>query len=156
MTENYYAKFLDMCEVHPNPRDPVMVDWLIKYQHLVLKDYITYSPKKIYKYMLTFTLDPKKVNDITSNDVQKKIESYIVSLFKDSRFIRVYYVKEHAQSNCHWHVVIYMNNCFKQDHIRYYRKKYGNVDVSRSHELSDEHTQKYLSKEPGSKIIQIL
>lgn len=154
--ENYYEQYLRITETYPNPRDPIVIDWLIKNMQNVLRDYEHYKPKQIYKYMITFTIDPKKVNDMNTPSRQDQIESYIVRLFKDARFSRVYYVKEHASTNCHWHVVCYLMNCFKQDHVRYYKKIYGNVDISRSHDLSDEHTQKYLSKDPTSEIKQIL
>jgi len=99
-------------------------------------------------------VDPK-LHVQTDPEVQDEIEMYIQKLMNQPYYDKVYYVKEHADSNCHWHVVVYLNQVFKQDHVRYYRKKYGNVDISRSKDLSDEHTQKYLSKDPDCQIIKI-
>lgn len=105
-----------------------------------------------YKYLITFTLDPKKV-EITDRLKKSKIEDYIVGLLKTSDNNRFYYAREHDDSNTHWHCIIHRTKPMRQDVLAYYKKKYGMVDVSRSKDLSDEHSIKYLGKE--SKIVTV-
>lgn len=157
MHPNYFQEFVDLLyKYNQNERHPNIIKFLVAHGDTIMKDYKNWKPKKVYKYMLTFTIDPKKVQGQNDTKVQDSIELYISKLLKDSKYEKVYYVKEHADSNCHWHAVIYSNNRFKQQDIAYYKKKYGNVDISRSHDISDEHTMKYLSKENPDKIIQLL
>lgn len=105
-----------------------------------------YKKPKEYKYMLTFTLDPKKVN-LSDRAVKSKIEDYIVNLLKTSENDRFYYSREHDDSNTHWHVIVHRKVPLRQDKLTYYKKKYGNVDVSRSKDLSDKNSFAYLGKE---------
>lgn len=147
---NYYEQFLQKMEFYKTCTHPDMYEWYISNMHYIIRDYKSYKPPMIYKYMLTFTLDPKK----GPHDLDK-MEQYIVGLLTNKENEKIYYVCEHRLTNCHWHAVIYRKSVFKHDSIRYYKQKFGHVDVSRSHDLSDEHTQKYLSKELDSKIIHL-
>lgn len=155
MEEDYYEEFLNKMAEYGTVRKPEFFQWYIKNLDNILRDAQHYKPKKEYKYMLTFTIDPKKHNP-TEGLVQASIEKYIIKLLKDSKNSKFYFAKEHANSNCHWHCVIHRDTIFRQDIVRYYKQKYGHVDISRSHDLSDEHTEKYLSKESGTEIQRIL
>lgn len=99
-----------------------------------------------YKYMITFTLDPKKV-DLTSSEQKNTIERYIVNLLKCTDNFRFYYVREHEFTNTHWHAIVHRKIPFTQDKLAYYKRKFGNVQVNRSKELDDEFSLKYLGKE---------
>lgn len=99
-----------------------------------------------YKYLITFTLNPSKV-DLKDSDLKSKIEAYIVGILKVPENHRFYYSREHDNTNTHWHCIVHRKTPFVQDKLRYYKKQYGNVDISRSKDLTDEHSVKYLGKE---------
>lgn len=152
--KNYYAEFLKKLEENGDDiRAPDMIDYTQQYMKQIIRDVRDWEPDKIYKYMITFTLDPKKV-DI--NDIQKKdhIENYIVKLLTKPETQKFYYSREHESTNTHWHCVIHRTCALRSDYLTYYKKHYGNVHVSRSKDLSDTHSEQYLSKE--SEIIKIL
>lgn len=159
---SYYEEFLEKMKLFSSERefmnDPECYSWFSRNQIFIIRDAAKWKESsKEYKYMITFTIDPKKHSNKNDVQFQEEVEGYIVKLLKDRRrFKTVYYVKEHAETNVHWHAVVYSNTSFKQDLVRYYKNKYGHVDVSRSHEMNDEHTQKYLSKDPTTKIKKIL
>lgn len=151
---NYYGEFLKKFELYGNIRVPEFYEWFVCNMEQIHRDAKHYIPPRIYKYMVTFTIDPKR-HEPTDALLQERIEEYIVGLFNKDLYDKFYFVKEHATSNCHWHCVVYTSKALKYDRLTYYKTKYGNVDVSRSHELNDEHTMKYLSKEPGARVQQI-
>lgn len=151
---NYYSEYLKKLDEYGNIRVPEFFKWYMDNMEQIIKDARYYSPPHIYKYMVTFTIDPKK-HDPADSILQDRIEEYIVGLFNKDLFDKFYYVKEHATSNCHWHCVVYTGKALKYDRLTYYKSKYGHVDVSRSHELEDEHTMKYLTKEPGARVQKI-
>lgn len=123
----------------------------------IVRDVKSYEPEKVYKYMLTFTIDPNKVK---MNDAEwrliniDKVETYICNLMRKPETTKCYYVCEHKTTNCHFHVILYRKSALKSDYLSYYKKTFGHVDVSRSRDLTDTHSEKYLSKE--SEIIQIV
>lgn len=146
--ENYYLR-----------KDDEAIDYVLKHGMDIWIDMskskhnvkIKIKPSE-YKYMVTFTLDPKKV-DIKDRQLLLKIESYIVNLLKTTDNFRFYYAREHDDTNPHWHCIVHRTLPLKQDVLAYYKKKYGLVDVSRSRNLSDEHSLEYLGKE--SKIVTV-
>lgn len=128
------------------PRSRELTDYIQKYYRELLHDAINYKPKKDYLYMLTFTIDPKKVASLNDIGTQDKIELYISKLL--SRCCReVRLVKEHADTNCHWHASIICDKYFDHKNISYYKRVYGLVDVSRTRSNSIEKTLKYMEKE---------
>lgn len=146
--ENYY-----------NDNSDEALDFVAKYGYQIWRDMSTsrhtvkikVKPSE-YKYLITFTLDPKKV-DLSNVKTKDKIEKYIVNLLKTTDNFRFYYVREHDDTNTHWHCIVHRTLPMKQDVLAYYKKKYGNIDVSRSKRLADEDSMKYLGKE--SKIVTI-
>lgn len=92
--------------------------------------------------MLTFTVAPDCTKD------QQWIEKYIVKLMiKDQTLSTVYYVKEHSDTNVHWHVVIKSLQPYKYAKLDYYKRTIGRVDVDPSQVKHDEFSSKYLEKE---------
>lgn len=150
---NKYAEWLNMLEEENNDvRNPDVLRFFISNMKEIVHDVKSYTPSKKYKYMLTFTIDPKK-HEVTS-DLKDKIEIYICNLMRKPETTKCYYVREHDKTNCHWHVILYRKSAIKSDYLSYYKKTFGHVDISRSKDLSDTHSEKYLSKE--SEIIQIV
>jgi len=101
--------------------------------------------EKIYKYMITFTVDPKK-----TYGGQDKIENYIVKLLSKLPCLEeCYYVKEHPHSNVHWHAIVRLKGqAIKFNKFDYYKRNIGRVDISKSKVTnSDEFSSKYLQKE---------
>jgi len=150
---NYFDLFIANQQTLTNHE---MLDFVILHGKKIWRDLdssIYFSHKKggkvkpsEYKYLITFTLDPKKV-DLKNAAVKSKIEEYIIGILKVPENHRFYYSREHNDTNTHWHCIVHRKTPFVQDKLRYYKKQYGNVDVSRSHDLSDEHSVKYLGKE---------
>lgn len=145
---NYYDEFMKLSRTCTESE---LISFVLAHGERIVKDALSSktvreADLKEYKYMITFTLDPKKVDLKSAEDVQK-VEDYIVKLLKCSANFRFYYAKEHADSNPHWHVVIHRYKPFPQSEVSYYKKKYGMVDISRSKILIDEASMKYLGKE---------
>lgn len=154
---NKYQEWIEKSkEYNQDFRHPEMLDFTIKNMPEILRDFKLWEPEKHYKYMLTFTLDPKKFNfsTLTVDDYKNDVEDYICNLMRKPETKKCYYVREHDQTNCHWHVVVHRTSPIRSDYLSYYKKKFGSVDVSRSKYLEDTHSIKYLSKE--SEIVQII
>lgn len=101
---------------------------------------------KIYLYMLTFTKDPKK--DVTDSD--DKIEKYIISVLKRTDPKELWVVREGGDKehkHIHWHVMIQTPEYLRSERFQYYRKKYGNIDISKSHTKNPKHIFDYISKQ---------
>lgn len=161
---NYFDEFMKKYQADwdtPKSMSDEALDWWAR--HIVQinmdihkSEYMKKSTAKAmpdeYKYMITFTLDPKKV-DMRDESKKVIIEDYIVGLLKVPENHRFYYSREHEDTNTHWHTIIHRKTPFKQDKLAYYKKKYGNFDVSRSKILTDDSSIKYLGKE--SEIITI-
>lgn len=152
--ENYYVEFLEkLSENGEDIRSPEMLDFTVRYMKQIIRDARYWEPVKEYKYMITFTLDPKKV-DLSDEVLKDHIEKYIVKLLSKPEVLKFYYTREHNSTNTHWHCVVHRTSAMRSDYLTYYKKHYGAVNVSRSRDLSDTHSEQYLSKE--SKIIKIL
>lgn len=94
------------------------------------------SQNKNYNYMITFTMDPKKV-DINDKDKVDKIEKFIVSQMNRQGLgiINAEYVREGGDSDhkhIHWHVNIISNKFLRKRYFKTYTKNYGNIDISTS------------------------
>jgi len=146
MQENYYETFLQKTENKLPGRDNEYIDWITQFMSKIVRDAKLWEPEKTYKYMLTFTLDPNKV-DLKDTEKKDKIEKYIENLIRRPEATKAYYVREHNETNTHWHVVVHRSSALKSDYLTYYKKNFGNVHTSRSKSLDDNHSIKYLSKE---------
>lgn len=103
--------------------------------------------------MVTFTVDPKKHPDLNQMDKIKQIEKYIVKVCAPLAG-RAYFAREHDNSNVHWHVIIHRNTRLPYEKFGHYKRVYGNVDISRSHQLDDQNSINYLGKESEIQIIK--
>lgn len=151
---NYCEEFMKKLEEnYDDIRSPEVLDFATKNMKLILSDFAKWKPMKVYKYMITFTCDPTKV-DLTNAKKKDQIEKYIVKLLSKPEVSRFYYAREHDTTNTHWHCVVYRSSAFKSDYLTYYRKHFGSVDISRSKNTEDKFTRDYLSKE--SEIISVI
>lgn len=151
--QNEYQIWSDKLRDHNGDiRAPEMLAYTIKHMAEIVRDARDWEPVKEYKYMLTFTMDPKKIENTDMN--RDKIELYICNLMRKAETSKCYYSKEHELTNCHWHVILHRKSALKSDYLSYYKKTFGHVDVSRSKDLGDTNSMKYLSKE--GKIYQIV
>lgn len=105
--------------------------------------------KTYYRYMLTFTLDPKK-NQFTDSFFTK-VESYIVKQLhrKPLGIIKAYLIREGGDNDkhVHWHSAVLTDKPLKADRFNYYKKLYGNLDLSRTKAQNLEETLNYMSKQ---------
>lgn len=109
---------------------------------------------KLYYYMLTFTLDPKK-NDF-SDDFYDTVEEYICKQMKRTplRVTEAHVVREGSdedQKHTHWHASVITEKPLKKDRFSYYQKLYGNIDVSKSQIKSNNEHLDYMSKQSTPK-----
>lgn len=148
-TSNYVSQWSK--KYGTDPRCKESLEWIIKHSFHLQRDIKTYKPDEFYKYMLTFTIDPSKVDISCDSDKKVWIEyvdTYIHNLlFKNKTIYRAYYSREHDESNVHWHAIVHCHAAFDHKMLNYYKKTYGLVDVSRSKQLEDENSIKYLGKE---------
>lgn len=140
-----YREFLRLSN-EKGERHPEVLDYVIKHGFDIIKDARNYTPDMEYKYMITFTVRSEL------RHMHNTIEEYILNLLKPMCF-KLYYSKEHVKTNVHWHCVIHMTSRIVHSKFRYYKQKYGFVDISRSKDLSDENSIKYISKE--SEVIHV-
>lgn len=151
---NKFQEWLEKSkEFQQDYRNPELLDFTIKNMEAIIKDYKDWDPPKTYKYMLTFTLDPKK-HDLTNEEFKNRVELYIVNLIRKPEVTKAYYTREHNNTNPHWHVIVHRSSALKSDYLSYYRKNFGLVDISKSKKLEDTQSIEYLSKE--SEIVQII
>lgn len=136
-----YEQFLQHSVEH-GERSQITIDYLVKHMKDIIEECRNYKPKKVYKYMLTFTVKPG------CKQSSEWIEKYIIKLMlKDQTLTTVYYVKEHADTNVHWHVIIKTQVPYKYAKLDYYKRTIGRVDVDPSQVKHDEFSSKYLEKE---------
>lgn len=128
-----------------NPRSDELAELIIHHGAEILEYVIKLKPKRTYRYMITFTVDPKKIS-AASKDTQDSIESYIIRQVRRHSDV-AYIAKEHATSNVHWHVVLTRKMKLKYNEFNYYKTHYGNIDISLSKTESLEDGLKYISKE---------
>lgn len=167
-----YEEFLKLCDEHGS-KSQFMMSYMIKnceYLPQSAKIYFEEQKKRIQKeeaekrkqekkenhilkYMITFTIDPKRHPDQHDTKFQDLAEKYIIKRLS-SKCERIYLVKEHANDNVHWHVIVYCKKYFDQKWLQYYIDKYGIAKSIRSHNLSDEDSYNYLSKEGDIKVIK--
>lgn len=122
--------------------------WIQTLENAV-KDQKKLNKETIYRYMITFTLDPSKWPEISPER-----ESMVDDLVKQQGLrtglgIKKYsYVKEHhANGRPHWHAFISTTKSLKRDRFNHYITRYGNIDISKSKAQTDANVLNYMSKE---------
>ena len=102
---------------------------------------------KNYMYLVTFTVDKKKVKKPNYDSIEK----YIKKQFQRSplKVTKAQIVREGngKDKHIHWHVAVQTAIPLKKDRFHYYIRKYGNIDISKSKTNSYEELQNYISKE---------
>lgn len=106
-----------------------------------LVQYLKTKDKKIYIYMVTFTLRNKK-------DYPKAKEYiYRQHLRKQLGVNSFHVVEELTKSGTpHWHVAIRTEKPLKKNRFNYYTKLYGHVDLSRTKGQTIDSVINYMSK----------
>lgn len=103
---------------------------------------------KQYFYLITFTVDPKKQGDKSTNDIKKYILKQL--LRKPLNIVEAYLVQEGgapSKKHIHWHAVVRSTKPIKKDRFHYYIKTIGNIDVSRTKTDTIQEALNYISKE---------
>ncbi len=121
-------------------------DW--KTFHRIFKCIMRKNDLKKYhttvkQYMITFTLDPKKLgSNIKNEDLLKTIELDIVDMFKSSQVydnvIRISYVREGTDKDHkhpHWHFGIQTTDYFNKKWFLKY--KFGFIQKTKSYKKND-------------------
>lgn len=118
-----------------------------KYYKVMVSEYE--NKNKVYTYMLTFTIDPKKhdVNDIKLHDI---IEEYVVAFARKRNASRADFVKEgtdEAHLHTHWHLGLELKKYIDfSNFLKFYRKTYGICDITRSWSNRYENVMDYINK----------
>ncbi len=105
--------------------------------HRYMKQYVEEyeEENKIYTYMLTFTIDPKK-HDVKDSKLHDVIEEYIVGFAERRNPLKSDIVKEGTDEDhkhTHWHLGLELKKYIDfSTFLKHYRKKYGSVDISKS------------------------
>lgn len=153
-----YEQFLERSQKEVMTKHGPFMDWFLKNIEEINRTAKYYKAPEQFKYMITFTVDPKKVPDLNSEEKQVLIEKYIEKIIFKVSDDRCYYAKEHKDTNVHWHCIIYRNSALKsRDFVNFYKKKYGNVDISKSisaNENNEVNSVNYLQKEGQIKYIK--
>ncbi len=90
---------------------------------------------KTYTYMLTFTIDPKKhnVDDVKLHNI---LEEYIIDFAERRNPLKCDIVKEGGDEDhkhTHWHLGLELKKHIDfSNFLKHYRKKNGNVDITKS------------------------
>lgn len=113
------------------------------------KEIINYSNSlkkldKNYRYLITFTL---RESEPHSEDL---IQEYIIKQFKRKalKIESAYITKEYTKNNvAHWHVACQSLKFISKDRFQHYIKKYGNIDISKTHSQTLKSAIEYISKE---------
>ncbi len=148
--ENYINEVVDLWNLptcddcHQRVVDLIPEDLFFDVMIGALKK-IRREEKKLYFYLVTFTLKP------SVNNTDDKIGLYIRKQFEERpplQIIEAYMVEEKTQNNIpHWHVAVSTNKPLKKDRFNYYIKKYGNIDISKTKAQTLLESINYISKE---------
>lgn len=144
---NHFETLMHIMEQDGSRSDSVVDYFKVHYKEIYVEAKAWKPPReeKIFKYLITFTIDPKKPYKSTN-----EIETYIVKLLSKLPCLEeCYYVKEHPLSNVHWHAIVKLKGqAIKYNKFDYYKRHIGIVDISKSRITnSDEFSSKYLQKE---------
>lgn len=104
-----------------------------------------------YIYMVTFTLDPKKIKGDKQQHL-KKVEDYIIKLInsKTLKHVNVSYMAHERgkdNDNDHWHLSMECSKSLKKDRFTTYIKRYGNVRIDKSRTGKMVHIWEYIQKD---------
>ena len=100
--------------------------------------------------MVTFTIDPKKVPELT-HEIRVDIETYIESLktrdyiANPEKYVYRYEIPE-GTTHHHWHVAMYTKKKIDKTRFQYYTTNYGNVDLSLSKTGEYKFSKLYVTK----------
>lgn len=105
---------------------------------------------KVYVYMVTFTLDPKK--NSFSEKLYNKVEKYIKKQMSNLKSVtKLFIVREGGDEDhkhTHWHCAVESTKYIKKyDYGKYYQKIFGSVDHSKSVTGDLQHTLMYMNKQ---------
>ncbi len=105
---------------------------------------------KSYRYLITFTIDPKKYEN--QEIPYDGIEEYIIKQFTSRKALKIskaYISKEGdgVEKHIHWHVNVESTKSLTKDRFNYYIKKYGNIDFSPTKSQNLESGINYISKD---------
>ncbi len=104
---------------------------------------------KIYTYMITFTIDPKK-HDVKDEKIHSLIQEYIESFAIARTPNKASYVKEGTDTehkHTHWHLGLETKKYIDfSNFLKFYRKTYGSVDISKSWSNDFNNILIYISK----------
>lgn len=111
-----------------------------------LMDKLIPLPKR-YRYMITFTVDPKKPKTPVED-----IYKYICKQFTERPPLKVeeaWIVQEGdgVDKHIHWHVYVETSVSLKKDRFQFYTKKFGKIDFSRHKSTNSDSALEYMSKE---------
>ncbi len=134
-----FATLLYMTQVHEKNKG--------KEFHLAIKKYLLkrdYENKEFY-YLITFTL-----NEEHKNDDEVKVYNYIKSRLRRPalQIVKAHLVMEHTKQGIpHYHASVISKKFISKDRFKYYVKKFGYIDISKSHHKDYRILFKYISKE---------
>lgn len=151
MTEKAnFDKYMLLCQIAPDGDKDFALAIYKKYignmtseqydKHL--KRWIKENKTPIIYSMFTFTTDPNH------KDLEAQ-EAYICSILKRKENLNIkklYYTKEHWDTNPHFHVVIGSTRSIPCDVFKSY-KKFGYIKKSKLESENDQGLQDYLNKE---------
>ena len=102
-----------------------------------------------HTYLVTFTIDPKKVDNPKKQ--QKEIYKNICKQFERPPLhvskAQIVTEGDGEKKHIHFHVAVQTRIPLKKDRFHYYQKKYGLIDISKSKTGSYEEVLNYISKE---------
>lgn len=117
------------------------------------------NKNKTYTYMLTFTMDPK-IHDVENTALHAEIEEYIIRFAFNRNAERADIVKEGTDEDhkhTHWHLGLELKKYIDfSTFLKFYRKTYGSVDISRSWSNQYINVMKYINKSnPSTELANI-
>lgn len=156
-TSEQWDDFFNRFKADPNDEDvrSESVELILIYgyeYHKRFCDYIKRNEKKQKKgrhvYMITFTIDPKKVPNY--KEVEPDVELLVrrQGMRKALNILKYEYVKEYTKTDIpHWHALLVSSSILKKDRFNHYIRKYGNIDISKSKTGSEDEILNYINKD---------
>lgn len=126
-----------------------------KYIKQYVKEYE--DENKVYTYMLTFTIDPKR-HDVESTSLHDMIEDYVITFAERRNPLKADLVKEGTDEDhkhIHWHLGLELKKYIDfSNFLKFYRNKYGSVDISKSWSNDYNNIITYINKSvPSQQIV---
>jgi len=113
-----------------------------------LKKQLKRGNQKEFIYMVTFTIDKKKVEDLSESKIDE-IEYYISSQKnrKALNLLKFSIVREQCKDGTpHWHALMISSKYLAKDRFNYYINKFGNIDISKNKSNCSQEIINYMSK----------